>query len=139
MPHTRHPSSQRDPRVRSLLKLSTSSASWPRSLPGIYMYTPLLSPLLSRASLPTMSFSLSLSRLPITFLPRASSTSRGQLPRTLYFLLPVPCGHFLERFVLRRIRRRIPITMMPRCLRGGQACFDYYLWRLRYALYLDGG
>lgn len=60
MPHTRHPSSQRDPRVRSLLKLSTSSASWPRSLPGIYMYTPLLSPLLSRASLPTMSFSLSL-------------------------------------------------------------------------------
>lgn len=89
MPHTRHPSSQRDPRVRSLLKLSTSSASWPRSLPGIYMYTPLLSPLLSRASLPTMSFSLSLSRLPITFLPRASSTSRGQLPRTLYFLLPV--------------------------------------------------
>lgn len=60
MPHTRHPSSQRDPRVRSLLKLSTSSASWPRSLPGIYMYTLLLSPLLSRASLPTMSFSLSL-------------------------------------------------------------------------------
>lgn len=60
MPHTRHPSSQRDPRVRSLLKLSTSSASWPRSLPGIYMYTPLLSPLLSRASLPTMSLSLSL-------------------------------------------------------------------------------
>lgn len=83
----------------------------------IYVHTSSVSPSFSR--LLTYNVFLSLSRLPITFLPRASSTSRGQLPRTLYFLLPVPCGHFLERFVLRRIRRRIPITMMPRCLRGG--------------------
>lgn len=52
----------------------------------IYVHTSSVSPSFSR--LLTYNVFLSLSRLPITFLPRASS-SRGQLPRTLYFLLPV--------------------------------------------------
>lgn len=116
MPHTRHPSSQRDPRVRSLLKLSTSSASWPRSLSGIYIYThtsSVPSPSFSRLlSVRCLSLSISFPGLPITFLPRASSTSRGQLPRTLYFLLPVPCGDFLQRFPPFHSATYIPITMM---------------------------
>lgn len=80
----------------------------------IYIYTSSFSPSFSRLLTYNVSPSLSLSlvsRSPSSRFPRASSTSRGQLPRTLYFLLPVPCGDFLER-----------CRFIPRCtLYGGQA------------------
>lgn len=82
----------------------------------IYIYThtsSVPSPSFSRLlSVRCLSLSISFPGLPITFLPRASSTSRGQLPRTLYFLLPVPCGDFLQRFPPFHSATYIPITMM---------------------------
>ena len=113
MPHTRHPSSQRDPRVRSLLKLSTSSASWPRSLSGIYIYihTPLLSLLLlSRASL-VYDVSLCLSRFlvsPSRFSPEHPRRVGGSchVHSIFYFLYRVATSfNVSRRFILRRIYR----------------------------------
>lgn len=78
------------PCSQPLKTLSTSSASWPRSLPAIYVcvyiYIPPLSPLLSRASLHIQR--LSLSRFSV-FLVTFPPTSILQLPRRFYFLLPV--------------------------------------------------